>query len=142
MRCIGADPCSNVLVNPVNTTTYQVTIVDETGCEATDEVTIHVIKDRPVYIPNGFTPDGDGINDGFTVFGGPAVDRIQELKIFDRWGELVFDTKNIPPSNEGLGWDGTFNGKTVNPGVFVYLAEVRFIDGEVETYSGDVTLVR
>ena len=55
---------------------------------------------------------------------------------------LVFDTKNIPPSNEGLGWDGTFNGKTVNPGVFVYLAEVRFIDGEVETYSGDVTLVR
>lgn len=142
LRCIGADPCSNVLVNPVNTTTYQVTIVDETGCEATDEVTIHVIKDRPVYIPNGFTPDGDGINDGFTVFGGPAVDRIQELKIFDRWGELVFDTKNIPPSNEGLGWDGTFNGKTVNPGVFVYLAEVRFIDGEVETYSGDVTLVR
>ncbi len=142
LRCVGADPCVTVLVNPVNTTTYQVTVTDEIGCEAIDLVTIRVIKDRPVYIPNGFTPDGDGINDGFTLFGGPAAEEIANLKIFDRWGELIFEARNIPHSNEAVGWDGTFNGRTVNPGVFVYLAEVRFIDGETVSYSGDITLVR
>ena len=117
-------------------------MVNEDGCVAFDDVTIFVVKNRPVYIPNGISPNGDGINDGFTLFTGPAALQIQSLKIFNRWGGLVYIGKDLPPNEPSLGWDGTFKGQPVNPGVFVYLAEVAFIDGEVVEYKGDVTVVR
>lgn len=141
LTCLN-DECSNIFLNPVNTTTYQVTAVDEDGCIAIDDLTIYVIKNRPVYIPNVFSPNGDGINDGFTIFSGPAVNEVLRLAIFDRWGELVFDGKNFSPNSEALGWDGIFLGEPVNSGVFTYMAEVLFIDGEVVRYKGDVTVVR
>jgi gliding motility-associated-like protein len=134
--------CSDPVAFPVNTTTYIVTVVNQDGCPATDEIVIRVIKDRPIYIPNAFSPNGDGMNDGFTIFGGPAARQIKTIKIFSRWGELVFEARNIPLGEEMLGWDGTFLGRTVNPGVFVFFVEVEFIDGEVVLYKGDVTVVR
>jgi len=134
--------CPNPQVSPVNTTTYTITVVNEDGCVGFDDVTIFVVKNRPVYIPNGFSPNGDGINDGFTLFTGPAAMEIRSLKIFNRWGGLVYIGKNFPPNEPSLGWDGTFKGQPVDPGVFVYLAEVAFIDEEVVEYKGDVTVVR
>ncbi|NUO00636.1 MAG: gliding motility-associated C-terminal domain-containing protein [Saprospiraceae bacterium] len=134
--------CPNPEANPVNTTTYRITAINEAGCIGFDDVTIFVVKDRPVYIPNAISPNGDGINDGFTLFTGPAANRIQSLKIFNRWGGLIYIGKDFPPNEPSLGWDGTFNGEPVNSGVFVYLAEVEFIDGEVVEYKGDVTVVR
>ena len=134
--------CGGTTAMPVNTTTYTVVVTNENGCTATDEVTIQVIKNYPVYIPNAFSPNDDGLNDGFTAFAGPAADQIKVLKIFDRWGELVFDTQAIPHSQETLGWDGNFKGRPVNAGVFVYLIEMEFIDGEVILYKGDVTVMR
>jgi len=139
--CLNAD-CSLVRVNPTSTTTYQVTAVNEDGCMATDEVTVRVIKDRPVFIPNVFSANDDGTNDGFTVFGGPALEKIEKLQIFSRWGSLVFETTNIDPNDVKLGWDGRFNGEPVNPGVFVYLAQLRFVDTEVVQVEGDVTVIR
>lgn len=141
LSCLN-DDCSNVFLNPVNTTTYLVTITDQDGCIAIDDLTIHVIKNRPVYIPNVFSPNGDGINDGFTLFTGPAVAEIHRLRIFDRWGELVFEGKNFAPNNEALGWDGIFLGQPVNSGVFTYMADVLFIDGEFVQFKGDVSVVR
>ncbi|MEL7221412.1 MAG: gliding motility-associated C-terminal domain-containing protein, partial [Bacteroidota bacterium] len=82
------------------------------------------------------------VNDGFTVFGGPGLEAIEKLQIFSRWGSLVFESNNIDHSMEGLGWDGRFNGELVNPGVFVYIAQLRFVDKEVVQVEGDVTLIR
>lgn len=141
LTCLN-DECSNIFLSPVNTTTYIVTITDEAGCIAFDDLTIHVIKNRPIYIPNVFSPNGDGVNDGFTVYSGPAVNEVLRLSIFDRWGELVFDGKNFAPNNEALGWDGIFLGEPVNSGVFTYMAEVLFIDGEIIRFKGDVSVVR
>ncbi|MEL6657034.1 MAG: gliding motility-associated C-terminal domain-containing protein [Bacteroidota bacterium] len=141
LNCLNAD-CSFIQVDPTSTTTYQVLVTNENGCTATDEVTIRVIKDRPFYIPNVFSPNRDGINDGFTVFGGPGLQEIESLRIFSRWGELVFEKNNIFPNDESLGWDGLFNGELVNPGVFVYIAELRFVDQEVIQAEGDVTVLR
>ncbi|MEO1434319.1 MAG: gliding motility-associated C-terminal domain-containing protein, partial [Bacteroidota bacterium] len=134
--------CAIVTALPVNTTTYVVTLETSNGCIITDSVTVEVNKVRPVYIPNAFTPNGDGINDQFLVFGGPAVAQVQRMSIYDRWGELVFQANNIPTDAPSFGWDGTFKGRALNPGVLVYYTEVEFIDGVVEVYKGDVTIIR
>ncbi len=140
--CLNFD-CSRYRVNPVNTINYTVLGINEAGCPAQATVKVIVIKDRPVYIPNAFTPDGNGANDGFTLFTGPAVTSITSFQIFDRWGGLVFNAPvAIPPNEPRLGWDGTQNGKPVNSGVFVYVFQVEFLDGNTQVYSGDVTVVR
>lgn len=139
---LSCTDCLTPVASPVQTTTYRITVMDPNDCIAVDTITIFVIKDRPVYIPNAFSPNDDGINDAFTLFGGPAARQINRLRIFDRWGALVFDRSNIPLGQEALGWDGLFKGRPVNPGVFAYMAEVEFIDGESVLYEGDVTVLR
>jgi len=128
--------------HPVNTTNFQVTVTDENDCTASAQITIQVDSNREVYIPTVFTPDGDGRNDGFTIMGSDAAERINELKVFDRWGNLVFETSNIPLGAENLGWDGRFNGQLVSSNVFVYYAIVQFKDGATEQFGGDVLVLR
>jgi gliding motility-associated-like protein len=139
---INCDTCARVTVNPVETTTYDITVTNSDGCTATDEVTVFVVKNRPVYIPNVFSPNDDGINDIFTAYTGPAALLINNMKIFDRWGELIYDQDNLPPNSNTEGWDGTFKGEPMSSAVFVYLIEIRFVDNIVVQYSGDVTLLR
>jgi len=129
-------------IGPLQTTNYQITVVNEFGCVATDEVQIRVNKDRLVYVPNIFTPNGDGRNDILFVYGGQGVLRVKAFKMFNRWGELLHEAYNFQPEAPDSGWDGNFRGEVMNPGVFVYYAEVEFIDGRVELYKGDVTLMR
>lgn len=128
---------------PYKTTKYTLTVVqDGTGCTDTDEMTVFVVANREIRIPNIFTPDDDGYNDYFTAYNKKAAVQIDELKIFDRWGELIFETKNIPLGDARKGWNGTFKGLKVNPGVYVYLVMVRFLDDEVIPYAGDITVWR
>ncbi len=95
-----------------------------------------------MFIPNAFSPDADGINDYFTIYGGASARNIRILRIFDRWGELLFETADIPPNSEPLGWDGKFKGDELPSAVYTYYAEVEFIDGEVLQVKGDLTLLR
>ena len=139
---LSCTDCPQPEASPVNTTTYSVTITDETGCTAVDEVTIFVNKVRPIYIPNAFSPNYDGFNDFFTAFGGPAARQIKELRVFNRWGALVYEATEIPLSEPTLGWDGTFKGKDLPPDVFAYYLIVEFIDDEDVLYEGDVTIVK
>jgi gliding motility-associated-like protein len=96
-----------------------------------------------VYIPNIFSPNGDGENDEFTIFADQkAVVNIHYLQVYSRWGELLWERHDFPPNDVSLGWDGTFQGLPMNPAVFVYQAELEFIDGRKELFKGDVTLER
>ena len=126
----------------MSTTTYTVQVTDSLGCSATDEITITVDKSRDVYIPNVFTPNGDGINDNFMIFGGIGVTQIEVLKIYNRWGELLFEASNFQPNDPFFSWDGKLKGKSLNPSVFVYFAEISFFDGVTIPYKGDVTLLK
>ncbi|NBB88887.1 MAG: T9SS type B sorting domain-containing protein [Bacteroidetes bacterium] len=117
-------------------------VTDSSGCSGQSSVRISVINDVDFYIPNAFTPNADGINDFFTVFSESGLVRVQQLLIFDRWGEKIYERTDFPTNDMSLGWDGRFRGQLMNPGVFVYLAEIEFIDGSLETVSGSVTLVR
>lgn len=133
---------SNPIAMPLVTTTYIVTVTDETGCTATDALTVTVIKYRPIYIPNVFSPNTDGINDFFTAYGNIAASEIALLRVFDRWGELIFETENIPLNVELFGWDGRFRGKDLLPDVFAFYMEILFIDGEKILYKGDIQIVK
>ena len=139
---VTCSTCQTTLAGPLRTVRFQIEITDATGCKATDQLLVTVVKNRPIYIPNGFTPDLDGKNDFFTLYGGPAARRIRRLQIYDRWGEQMFDTKDIPLGQEPLGWNGTYRNQLMPSGVYVYVAEVEFIDDEVLVFKGDVTLVR
>lgn len=134
--------CLRPTATPFLTTTYTLTATDDNGCTGVDSVTIFVNLIRPVYIPNVFSPNSDGLNDFFTVYGGKAAKSIQALKVFDRWGDNVFDGFDLPLNDETRGWDGHFRGKLMNPGVFAYLARVEFVDGVVILFEGDVMIVR
>jgi len=128
---------------PVSTTVYTVTVTDENGCTATDDVTVAVEFQRNVYRPNAFAPDTDGANANFQLVTGSGVEEVLYLYIYDRWGTRVYAEENYMPNDiTNPGWDGTYNGSQLNAGVYIYVAEARFVDGAVITYSGDVALIR
>jgi len=139
---LSCTDCADPWVYPLETVTYGVMVVDSNGCTASDDVAIIVNKERNVFIPNTFTPNGDGVNDILHVFGDPSVSNINIFTIYDRWGESLFTVENVMPNDPTFGWDGQFKGKEMNSAVFVYYAEVSFIDGEEKVLKGSVTLLR
>ncbi|MCB9080467.1 MAG: gliding motility-associated C-terminal domain-containing protein [Lewinellaceae bacterium] len=139
---LSCTTCATPIANPAVSTTYTIQVTNPDGCIAEDDIRITVVKNRPIYIPNAFSPNADGANDFFTAYGGPAALVIKRALIFDRWGELVYSANNVALNDESLGWDGTYKGRPLNSGVFAYFFEIEFIDGQVFLFEGDVTLVR
>lgn len=135
--------CLDPTASPLRTTAYRITITTEKGCTKSAETVIEVDNDSPVFIPNVFSPDGDGRNDLLTVFAkDAAVTSVNSLNIFSRWGENVYSDLNITPNDIQRGWDGTYRGKAVGQGVFLWFAEVEYADGTTEMLKGDVTVLR
>ena len=139
---LSANAAFEPVVRPTQTEFILLTVVDENGCTATDTLRIFVDKDRDVFIPTAFSPDGIGENERFTIYAGDEVVTIQSLRIFSRWGNMVFERQNFSPNDPNLGWDGTLWGEPLNAAVFVYYAEILFTDGKSELITGDVILLR
>ncbi|GIV30768.1 MAG: hypothetical protein KatS3mg029_0119 [Saprospiraceae bacterium] len=133
--------CLDPVVQPLKTTTFSVT-VESHGCSASDELTIFVLRDKLVYAPTAFSPNGDGTNDRFRLYPGNQVRWIHEFKIFDRWGEMVYSESDFDPFDPDIGWDGTFRKEQLHSGVYTWLAKVEFLDGTTEILQGAVTLMR
>ncbi len=129
-------------VTPKETTTYRITVTDKGGCVASDVVTVWVNKEVPFFVPTAFSPDGNGINDRLILHSGPVIEKVEIMRIFDRWGNMVFYAEDFPPNNPDYGWDGNFVGKPMNPGVFVWMVELVLPTGYREVYYGETTLVR
>ncbi|MCF8248907.1 MAG: gliding motility-associated C-terminal domain-containing protein [Saprospiraceae bacterium] len=135
--------CPNQQVFPVVTTAYSVTVSDAQGCSASDGVTVYVDRRKNVYVPNAFSPNGDGINDLLLVFAKEGqVEKVNSFLVFDRWGESVFRYTDFLPNDPAFGWDGTHRGQLLDAAVFVWFAEVAFVDGSTELFEGGVVLVR
>ena len=144
---VDCTECLDPTVFPFGNTTYTITVTDENGCTATDEVQFLVNIVRPVFSPNVFSPNEDNTNDFFNIFGGSAVAGIESLKVYNRWGNLVYEgTPQLNNRNDG--WDGTHKGIFVNPDVYAWIASIRFIDFDengqpvVIDFTGDVTVLR
>ncbi len=134
--------CVDPVITPQETMSYLVTVIDENNCQAVDQITVFVDKDRDVFIPNVFSPNGDGSNDIFAIFAGPEVARINSFQVYNRWGEPMYEIYDLPANDPLYGWDGTHRGELMNGGVYVYVAEIEFVDGVVELYKGDILLMR
>lgn len=132
----------DTVLYPIHSFRYTLWVQDNRNCSAFDERFIQVNRQRNVYIPNIFSPDQAGKNSILTVYGGVDVRRIKTFRIYDRWGELVHEAIAFPPNDESAAWDARMNGQPVGPGVFVYVVEVEFVDGESEVFSGDITVIR
>ncbi len=131
----------NPMVRPTETTTVVFSASDTAGCEVTDRLTITIDNSRDVYTPSAFSPNNDGINDFFSPLIGDNVRQIGLLQVYDRWGAMVYEGRNLPGDNSS-GWNGRFKGDFAPAGVYVYYAEVEFLDGFREVIQGDVVLIR
>jgi subtilisin-like proprotein convertase family protein len=142
LTCATVDCPSTDVYGLFFQSTYQVSIEDEFGCQAEDFINIFINKFRRVFVPTGFSPFTGNENDLLRTHGDEGT-IVKSFKVYDRWGESVYEN-NIPYGiNEtGIGWDGTFKGKIMNPAVFVWSLEVEYIDGEGDVLKGQTTLVR
>ncbi len=138
--------CSSASITAFGPSTVQVIATDSNGCTAADELNIEIKAERNVYLPNIFNPENLPPDNKFMILTGTGVEQVLSFRIFDRWGNLMFEKENIAaPTSSEDGWDGRKGdggNNKVEQGVYVYTAEVRFIDGVVLTYRGEITLVR
>ncbi len=130
--------CASTIASPVSTTTYTVIVSDANNCQAQASVEVIVLFRHNIFIPNAFSPNGDGSNDFFEIFG--TLEQIQYLavQVFNRWGEKVYE------SNEHhFRWDGTYRGEKIPTGVYTYQLKLTFLDGQRdELRKGSVTVLR
>lgn len=143
IECFDFD-CTQVEISPSGTSFYEVLVTDINGCTDSDIIEVRVSEDRNVFIPNIFSPDNNGSNDRFTMFFGQGVEEVVYFRIFDRWGNKIYEETNVSITEFGglAGWDGTFKGRELDPSVFVFDSDVKFIDGRVIKYRGDFVLAR
>ncbi len=134
--------CLQASLIPLRTETYMATVTSARGCTASARLTVLVDRRPAVFVPSAFSPNQDGYNDVLMVLAGAQVRHIRSFRIFDRWGENVFEAYNFPPNDPAYGWNGMHKGQPVKPAVFVYWLEAETIDGETHLFKGDVTVLR
>jgi PKD repeat protein len=134
--------CEKPTVRIRNQITYTANATNYFGCSGTDSITFKVFcENSQVYIPNAFTPDSDGLNDKFMVRAS-GIQIIKSFRVFNRWGEIVFEKVNFQPNDPVFGWDGSIRGVIQGPDVFVYTVEVLCDNGIPYFYKGNVSLLK
>jgi gliding motility-associated-like protein len=141
---VSCPTCDGTWVFNFLPTVYTWTVTDVNGCQGSASITVGVDFDRDIYVPSVFSPNNDGYNDDFRIYTGLGVASVNYFHIFDRWGNMVHSETNLLPGQNGSGnWDGTYNGEPLGPGVYVYVAEIQFIDNDTKLlYKGDITLIK
>jgi len=132
--------CDSYWARPVTTLEYTVEVTDDAGCILRDNITIEVDQQKNIYVPNAFSPNGDGINE--TLYISSSVPgRVLSFEVYDRWGNLLYSRKNYLISNTEISWDGTIGGEELAIGNYIWKAELDFIDGDKKSYSGQVMIM-
>ncbi len=136
--------CTTVLVDTFSgQATFELTVTDRAGCIATDMVTIFVNKKVNVQVPTGFSPNGTGdAQNEFLHIHGDSDIEVKVFRVFDRWGEVVYEAGGFMLNDMTTGWDGTFRGQKMPAGTYVWYVEVEAEDGEAATFKGNTTLLR
>lgn len=134
--------CPNPVATPRQPMTYRVNVTNAYGCTNSNIVSINLICPGSVlFIPNSFTPNGDGLNDVFYPRG-RGIRTIISFRIFNRWGEMVFERQNFAIDDKNFGWDGTYKGQALNPDVYIYTLEAMCDNNDPLLIKGNVTLLR
>jgi len=139
-KYLSCDDCLVATILGDENVTYTVVVIDIYGCSQSISIRVQVRDNTIITVPNIINPSGSG-NKFFTVYGNEGVKNIIKLSVFDRWGNLIFIKENFAPNNPQEGWDGTFSGRDVVPGVYVYAIEYE-TRGGIKVLAGDVTVIR
>ncbi|MBK9254196.1 MAG: gliding motility-associated C-terminal domain-containing protein [Saprospiraceae bacterium] len=142
LTTLECDTCQNTTAIPLNDFTYTLTVINDDGCLATDQVTVRVKKVRNVFSPNIMKINSTTGNDVFYLSGNQKISKGNTLKIFDRWGNNVFTSNNFQLNDKSAGWNGYFKGAPVVEGVYAWICELEYIDGFIQIESGDLTILR
>lgn len=139
---INCNTCPLPIATIKNNITYSVKGTTENGCIASDSINIKVFcESAQVFIPNVFTPDGDGLNDILMVRAS-GIRSVKSFRIFNRWGGVIFERSNFQPNDKSQGWDGLIKGAKASPDVYIYTCEVICENNTTYTYKGNITLVK
>ncbi len=118
---------------------YEAYTTASNGCDSTTHLQLEIIKPNDYFIPNVFSPNADGHNDYFTIYGNENLLAISWIKVFDRWGNLVFSRTDLPPNQSEAGWGGNIE---VGAGTYLFAAQLQFKDGTSKKVTGSILLVR
>ena len=133
--------CASMIFTPIEDTNFELYIIDEQGCRTDASFRVIVDLERDFYAATAFSPNGDGINDLFFLQSS-TQGTIKNMSVYNRWGGEVFSANDAQLNEPANGWDGSFhNGKTIDTGVYIWVAEIEYIDGLTESKSGSVTLM-
>jgi gliding motility-associated-like protein len=133
---LSCNDCPAPVATPFQSTGYALTVNYGKNCNTTAYSKVNVKHGPEPYIPNAFTPNGDNVNDEFTVFGSAL--RTVAMTVYNRWGEKVYDSGD----SQWASWDGTYKGSAQPTGVYVYFVELTYLDGQKKTKEGSLTLIR
>ena len=133
---LGQD-CQNI-----SNVEIEVFAIDICGQEVSCTTEIQLQPDPQIYIPNIISPDGDGVNDFFNVFGNTSIDYVSTMIIYNRWGDKVFQIEDIPVNDEQAGWDGRFNQADQGSQVFTYYVEIIDTGGATITKAGSIQVLK
>ncbi len=134
--------CYTPTANPNNPTDYVLRVVNDGGCASSDTMRLNVIcNNTNFFVPNTFSPNGDGMNDVFYVRG-KGLNIISSITIFNRWGQIVFQKKDFSANDPSAGWDGNFNGQKAAADVYIYTVEIICDNSALIPYHGNVALIR
>ena len=140
-RSLSCTDCQSPTARIENNTSYSLSVENVYGCRTVDTVSITVFcKSAQFFLPNAFTPDGDGINDKLMIRGSGIS--VKSFRIFNRWGNLVFEKMNFSTNDPNYAWDGKVRGVPANPDVYVYTAEVTCDNGTVYMFKGNTTILK
>ncbi len=131
---------------PVTTTKfnidYTIAVADSNACKEEAKIRVIVLcQGATIFFPNAFSPNGDGSNDVFYVRG-HGLARVKSIRMFNRWGEVVFEKKDFPVSDASSGWDGRYRNTAPQTGVYIYQAEVFCENGDVLRFEGNVAIIK
>lgn len=137
----GCLSCPEPVIRPLFQRAITLVVTDANGCTAEDLFTVFVVKDPRAFVPTGFTPNGDGMNDRLLVHGRQGT-RVLSFRIFDRWGQLLYEGGDFEVNDSAFGWDGTFRGKPVTADTYIWSLTVELQDGDKEILSGETNVIR
>ncbi len=129
------------LLQPTETTNYNLLIRDANGCEAEASILLTVRPEGKIFVPNAISPNEDGTNDRFVIFDSGSIANISAMRIFDRWGGLVYEATNLAANSSDRAWDGRKGGQLMPAGVYIYAAEVEWVNGTTSVLQGEISII-
>lgn len=136
---LSCTDCLNPIIKPIQSTNYKLSVTTQAGCMLEKEILVRINDQLNLFVPNIFSPNGDGQNDQLSIFAGLGIAQIEAFQVFDRWGALIYQANQVA---EVIHWDGTVNGQAASSGTYIWALQLLKDNGKQVFKQGTVNLVR